>query len=499
MKPITVKMLGLMAAVAGLPAVEARTWEVAVWRGETTAVRMPDFASNPIDGFTQAPQGVKVRFGALHGVGWVDGADWADGKEYHATLDRVDWNARSGGASVIEVSADVNAKPGVYNCGSTVIRIVDRELPEPAKWRYFLDLWQHPWSVARYGKVKPFSPEHYEKMRPLWRQLAAAGQKALTVTIVDRPWNHQCYDAYESMIVRTRTADGKWSFDYSRFDEYVRFGRECGIGPDIACYTMCPWDYEVFYRDEAGAVRSCHAKPGSAEFADYWGDFLRDFKRHLEERGWFADTYIAMDERSPEDVRQIAEFIRTQAPGFKLAMAGNRMPSDFKGIVLDNYSQVLEQKFVGAPFVDELRVRREQGYKTTFYVCCWPLRPNTLMQSPIAESFWLGVYPAIGGYDGLLRWAYNSWPANPYANAAYGSWPAGDTFLVYPNGEPSWRFLELRRGIVAAEKLWILRDGGKHDEAIAELTKKFSVQAANDGTADVRELRAAVLELVNGK
>ena len=26
------------------------------------------------------------------------------------------------------------------------------------------------------------------------------------------------------------------------------------------------------------------------------------------------------------------------------------------------------------------------------------------------EGYWLGLYPAVAGLDGFLRWAYNSWP-----------------------------------------------------------------------------------------
>ena len=493
----TGQVLAMLAAAVATTAT-AMTWEVAVWRGETTAVRVPGFATNPVDGFTNPPEGVSVRFGSVRLTPWTDEPDWADGKELKQTYDRVVWGAAvEPGPRMMEVTASRDAKPGRHVCGSTVIRVVDRELPPVREWKYFLDLWQHPWAVARHFGVKPFSPEHYEKMRPLWRELAQAGQKALTVTMTDLPWNHQCYDAYHSMIGRTKNDDGSWSFDYTTFDAYVAFGRACGIGPDIACYTMCPWGYEVYYQDAAGARKSLQAKPDTPAFEDFWGDFLVDFKRHLEQKGWFADAYIAMDERSPEDVSAITKFIQRRAPGFKVAMAGNRKPSEFKGITIDNYSQVLEKGFVTEAFRKELDERRAKGYTTTFYVCCWPPRPNTLMANPTAEAFWLGVYPAIGGYDGQLRWAYNSWPFDPCRNAAYGNWAAGDTFLAYPDGEPSVRFLELKRGIVAAEKIRILREKGLFVKEIDEVAKKFSLAEANDGKADMRALREAVLGVVN--
>ena len=74
------------------------------------------------------------------------------------------------------------------------------------------------------------------------------------------------------------------------------------------------------------------------------------------------------------------------------------------------------------------------------------------MSSPKEEAFGLGAMAADLGLDGFLRWAYNSWPADPDKDASYGTWPAGDTFLVYPDGSPSVRFLELLNGIAEAEK-----------------------------------------------
>ncbi len=49
-------------------------------------------------------------------------------------------------------------------------------------------------------------------MRPVFELLATAGQKTITVPIVDLPWDHQCADAYHSMIDEP---------DYRTFDEYV--------------------------------------------------------------------------------------------------------------------------------------------------------------------------------------------------------------------------------------------------------------------------------------
>ena len=461
--------------------------EVKVWRGEKLAVLLLD-GSHEISG--SAP-GIAVETGALMPVRYNKSAR---SLEYAFKADRAVVGSKDPGLGFAVVTASQDAKPGRYEFGQLVVTVLDRTLPPAGEWKYYLDLWQHPWAVARVKGVKPFSKEHYAAMEPMWRMLAGAGQKTLTVTLVDQPWNHQCHDAYGSMIVRRKSADGKWSFDYSLFDEYVEFGRRCGLGPHISCYTMCPWGYKVDYIGPDGKVVRKAARPGEPFFDEYWGDFLVDFSKHLESKGWLKDTYIAMDERSPEDLAYIAKFVRRVAPGFKIAMAGNRRPSEFSDIEIDSYSQAMA--YVNQPFLDEVPARQKEGKVTTYYICCGPDKPNTFMKSGPGEAFVCGFYPAAAGLDGLLRWAYNSWGADPVNDMTYPRWTAGDVALIYGDGSPSWRFLELRNGIVAAEKFRILREAGGRDADLDALAAKFDAQQLMKG-ANYEALQKAVMDVVN--
>jgi len=70
----------------------------------------------------------------------------------------------------------------------------------------------------------------------------------------------------------------------------------------------------------------------------------------------------------------------------------------------------------------------------------------------------MGWYAAAFGYDGFLRWAYDSWTADPARDARHALWPAGDCFLVYPGARSGIRFERLREGIVDFEKVGILRE-----------------------------------------
>jgi len=250
----------------------------------------------------------------------------------------------------------------------------------------------------------------------------------------------------------------------------------------------------VDYTDAAGKPVRVEARPGTPVFDDYWGDFLVDFSRHLESKGWLNDTYISMDERTPEDLAYIANFVRRVAPKLKIAMAGNRKPSEFKGIVIDNYSQCM--RHVNQSFLDEVPERRKAGRTTTYYICCGPARPNTFMRSGAGEAFVCGFFPAACGLDGLLRWAYNSWGEDSLNDMTYTRWTAGDVALIYPDGSPSWRFLELKNGIQAAEKFRILKEAGGRDAELDALAAKFNLKALLDGTNYVG-LRKAVMDVVN--
>lgn len=109
---------------------------------------------------------------------------------------------------------------------------------------------------------------------------------------------------------------------------------------------------------------------------------------------------------------------------------------------------------------EDIDMRREQGFYTTFYVCCHPSFPNTFSCSQPYESELLGWYNVAQDYDGMLRWAYNSWAADPQYDSRFGKWISGDTYFVYPFNRSSVRFEKLIDGIEVAEKVRQLRKEG---------------------------------------
>lgn len=179
----------------------------------------------------------------------------------------------------VKVGVPRDAKAGLYKGTVTVtaadmkpmtlqleVDVVNRTLPDPREWALHLDLWQNPYAVARYYNVPLWSREHFDRMRPVMKMLADVGQRAITATIMHKPWNGQTEDHFDSMITRIRKIDGTWSYDYTVFDKWVTFMmEEVGIDEMINCYTMIPWNLQFDYYDQATSrVQFVTAKPASA-------------------------------------------------------------------------------------------------------------------------------------------------------------------------------------------------------------------------------------------
>jgi hypothetical protein len=337
------------------------------------------------------------------------------------------------------------------------LEVQDATLPPPAEWSFHLDLWQHPDAVARAGKVPMWSAEHLNLLRPMLTMLAQAGQKCVTTTLIEEPWNHQTYDDFGGMIRWTRRANGTWSYDYSRFDTYVALAMECGINKQINCYSMVPVGNRFTWFDAASSqtVKKTLAT-GSEEYNDLWRPFLVAFRDHLRQKGWLEKTVMAGDERGWEEMQGMIALVKATAPELKIALAGE-YDSHTDPSIYDFSSYWKSVKTMSAGGGGMARVRRKAGHITTFYVACNITYPNTFTFSPPAEACYLPWFASAMGFDGFLRWACNSWPENPGFDSRYVKWPSGDPFMIYPDARSSVRFERLREGIQDYEKIRILR------------------------------------------
>jgi hypothetical protein len=346
------------------------------------------------------------------------------------------------------------------------IRVQDQVLPAPHNWNFRLDLWQNPWVIAEYYHVQPWGKEHMDLLKKHLKPYADAGGTFITTYGVHSPWGDNEYTLEGGMIEWIKLKDGKWKFDYSIFDKYVSLCMGLGIDRAITIYTPLPWGERFRYKDAAtGNYVYERWVPASDTFRTNWNIFLTDLRRHLEQKHWFSKTYLGVNENAMEQTLSAIQVIKEHSRDWKITYAGDWHTE--LDTLLDDYSSVFGKE----PGVAETDNRSMHGRTSSFYICCTPPKPNTFVFSPPIEGRWLGWYSFAHHYDGFLRWAYDAWPQDPLRDARFGSWAAGDCFLVYPGGQSSIRFEKLREGIVDYEKLLLLTEKlkGSKDREVKKL------------------------------
>ena len=398
----------------------------------------------------------------------------------------------------LDIHVPAEAKAGTYKGTVSVscdgkklalplqLQVADRLLPAPSQWSFHLDLWQNPYAVARYFEVPLWSQQHFDLMRPIMELLAAAGQKVITCS-------------FESMVGKTKELDGTWRYDYTVFDRWVEFMMSCGITEQIDCYTLVPWHYRFDYYDRAtNNVQYLDCKPDQKAYHDFIVPFLKDLSRHLREKGWFSRTYIAMDERPKDQMEAAWRVIQEADPEFKIEGAANYSVESESADRIDDLSVGIRYNLLKG---EALTRRTAKGQKITFYTCCSTESPNTFTFSRPAESAYLCLHALACGYDGYLRWAYNSWSPQPNQSSRYRSkdWASGDCYLVYPDGS-SIRFERLTEGVQAFEKIRLLRPtlNLKQAKDLDEMLRYFAPQkctADDDVEGMVRKMNDLLWKL----
>ena len=389
-----------------------------------------------------------------------------DAGEYTTTLEVVDKNGNVQKGLVLKVNVNTHSLPTVAN------------------QKFHLDFWQQPYAVSRYYQVERWSDEHLEALRPYLAALGRAGQRVVSAILFYEPWGEQTHDLFDPMVFTTKKSDGTWEYDYTVFDKYVELCAEYGIDKQINCFSMLPWDMSFRYFDEStNAYKTLTTTYSTTEYRELWTSFLTAFKAHLQQKGWFEKTVIAVDERGEAAMLKAYEI--ANALGFKMALAGN-YHSSLCDILHDKCVQLGQEHLITAT---QLADRKSKNRITTFYTSCANSEPNIYTNSYPAEAAYLPIYAAAMNLDGYLHWSWMNWDEDPLTDSRYRKFGSGDTYCYYPGNRSSVRFERLIEGIHQYEKIHILREEYKNDaEKLAVLNAllgRFTGSIAGEDCAAV--------------
>ncbi len=302
--------------------------------------------------------------------------------------------------------------------------------------RRYIQLWQHPTTVARHYKVKPYSEKHFDILDGYLKALGEIGLCSITAVLSDAPWNGQIpllkgkyiSNIFENNMLRVER--NPLSIDFSALDKYIDMCRKHNIGPEIDIFGLIG----VWERDFPEISTTTGDLQGNEIDA-----YIDAVYSHFVEKGYAENSFLCIDE--PKDVNKLIEqlqYIKKHCPMFKIKCT------------FDNEAVFAEMKDeVDRSILSFFRACQMEGGADSFYVCCGPEEPNSFTSSRLIEIRSLAYIAKKLNIPYFLRWACIAFTDAPNEESRFGEFRGGDTYFLYPSDNGgvsiSLRHLQFRR------------------------------------------------------
>ena len=335
-----------------------------------------------------------------------------------------------------------------------------------------------------YPGVRSWSQEHWRLIERGLAVMREGGQNMVLAPFCEEAGN----------LMDARLADGRYRFDFSRMDRFVRMALRLGYSwiegghlgrkkdlQDHFLYVSVPQPGGM----ERGPMVSSESDEGKA----FLRAFLAALRDHVNRRGWSKVWYQHVADEpfraAAESFCRMADLFRDVWPGVRLFDAANVHSAS---AVLD--APVPELDYL-EPYQDFYRRLAAQGKEIWYYVCCCPIGawPNRFLDFHHNKGGLLPWFNFHYGVPGFLHWGANQWPRDKdlYEDCGF----QGDGFILYPGRTGpvgGMRWLALKTGIEDYELLRSLADS---DPVMARRICRSLIAGPTDYHYDTESVRRA--------
>ncbi|MEU4191552.1 glycoside hydrolase domain-containing protein [Kribbella sp. NPDC026611] len=398
--------------------------------------------------------------------------------------------------------------PIAVNARNVVIPPANQSEFTNVMWTNFLGLTS--WDIGKGDTIKLFYG--YDRYSPDWWQLIdnwADVMKKYRQNNLQLPMINLLTDGGSTV-----DAAGKYTFNWSRFDQVVQRFLDKGVVHTLEGFTQAGaqtpernsrfpvWLEEVVPK-QAGSQIPDYVWWDRPEADNWYSQFYPALRQHLVDKGWKDKFWTHVSDEPRSDVAgatwfQIADKVRKYYPDVKLADATT---FDTSWDLVQKADIAIPKMTLYTDLPAAFDDQRRAGKPLWLYNCMGPgadyfNRFIDQQQWQQRQTMWFSYSRGVTGY---LHWAYNNWQFDINAQDQ-----KGDGYIVRPDKahhtiELSTRYEALRDGM---EDWEVLNKLGKTNPGLAHDLAVAVAQNGNKYSRDVsymQRVRAMVLDAAAGK
>lgn len=350
--------------------------------------------------------------------------------------------------------------------------------------------WFHCDCLATRYKVPVFSEEHWTLIGNYMKNTAAFGSNMILTPVFTPPLDTEVGGERPTVqLVDVTVQADVYLFGFEKLERYMTLAEECGLRYFEISHLYTQWGAKAAPKIMAnvdGEIRRIfgwETKASSPEYRRFLNAFLQELKTFLAASGRTGRCYFHISDEPSlsmlDDYRQAKESVAAVLEGFPLIDALSSYTFYEKGIV----SRPI-------PSNDHIDSFLENGVEHlwTYYCCAQGDKvSNRFIAMPSPRSRILGWQLFKYRIEGFLQWGYNFWynelsreEIDPFLDpGARCSFPAGDSFLVYPGPDgrpiPSLRQMVFHETLQDMRALQLLASLTSHEEVSALIETKDAV------------------------
>ncbi len=374
-------------------------------------------------------------------------------------------------------------------CGEDVqtidftLDVIDAQLPAQT---LINTNWFHTDCIATHYNIEVFSDKYWEYVKNFLKVAVDHGMNMVLTPLFTPPLDTKVGGERPTVqLVGVKVTSGEYKFDFTNLDKWIAICDEVGIKYLELSHFFTQWGAKKCPKiiAEVDGVQKrifgWDTKASGKAYRSFLTAFAEVFKPYLKEKGLEDKVYFHV---SDEPFAAIARHYR------KASNIVKELFDEYKIMdALSNY-KFYKKGLVKLPVPANDHIEPFIGNVSDLwtYYCCVQVKgvSNKFFSMPSQRNRVLGYQMYKFNVKGFLHWGYNFWykqfstgPVDPFTETgAGGSFPSGDSFVVYPgdNGAPlislrlkvfydafqDMRALQLLESLIGKEKtMQILEDG----------------------------------------